>query len=129
MKKSPNLLNRQNINMNNSLAVAKQSAAYGSKKAGSSVPAGKVAATHDLQLSQALLDTKDANRKGSSNQTTRGVSLPDIGSDGDNKVKLRAFIEELRNEIREKEQMIGALKRNFDSLSGLCLKAEAEKQN
>lgn len=55
--------------------------------------------------------------------------MPDIGSDGDNKVKLRAFIEELRNEIREKEQMIGALKRNFDSLSGLCLKAEAEKQN
>ena len=61
-------------------------------------------------------------------QTSRGLSLPDIGNDNDSKLQLRAFIEELKGEVREKEQMVGALQRNFESLSGLCLKAETEKQ-
>ena len=63
-KISPNLLTRQNINMNTSIAVAKQGS-YGAKKNGSSVPPGKVAATHDLNMSSSLMDHKDANVKGS----------------------------------------------------------------
>ena len=96
--------------MNNTIAPVNKSNPYGTsnKRSGGSVPAGKVAATHDLNVSQSLkFDTKDAKNGGNAMTQQRGSSsfvLPDIGpGDGESKLKMRAFIEELKNDNREKE--------------------------
>lgn len=127
---SPSLFGRQGkqgINLNKTIAAVKQSG-YGQKKGGGSVPPGKVAATHDLNLghSNSFAEEKASSKK-TKTHTSRGLSLPDISNDNDSRLQLRAFIEELKAELREKEQTVGALQRNFESLSGLCLKAETEK--
>jgi ABC-type protease/lipase transport system fused ATPase/permease subunit len=40
---------------------------------------------------------------------------------------LKARLDEARTDLKEKEQKLGALQRNFESLSALCMKTEAEK--
>lgn len=53
--------------------------------------------------------------------------MPEIGSEVDSIYKLKKLIEELKAEAREKDLKVGALQRNFESLSALCLKNENEK--
>ena len=48
------------------------------------------------------------------------VALPDIGSDYEVISKLKNLLEEAKNEMRDKDLKMGALQRNFESLSQLC---------
>lgn len=45
------------------------------------------------------------------------VALPDIGSDYEVISKLKNLLEEAKNEMRDKDLKMGALQRNFESLS------------
>ena len=54
------------------------------------------------------------------------VALPDIGSDYEIISKLKNLLEEAKNEMRDKDLKMGALQRNFESLSQLCQKSEGE---
>lgn len=55
--------------------------------------------------------TKDFNAKSS--------YLPDIGTDAENQMQMRATIEDLKEATKEKDCKIGALQRNFESISAL----------
>ena len=53
--------------------------------------------------------------------------FPDIGHENDTVANLRETIDVQKKDLVEKEQKCAALQRNFESLSGLCLKAENDK--
>jgi hypothetical protein len=55
------------------------------------------------------------------------VMFPNIGTPQETASQLRATIEVQKKDLTEKDQKCGALQRNFESLSALCLKAEGEK--
>lgn len=61
----------------------------------------------------------------------QALSLPNIDNMQltKNNLQLRTTIDELRNELRQNELKVGALQRNFESVSTLCLKAENDKKS
>lgn len=56
------------------------------------------------------------------------MHLPDIGNDSQTIGVLKRTVEELKSELQDQENKCGALKRNFESLSALLIKTEADKK-
>ena len=56
------------------------------------------------------------------------MHLPDIGTDVQTISILKRTVEDLKSDLSDQESKCAALKRNFESLSALLIKTEAEKK-